>query len=180
MIRYTRVLIYTLMVLFANNLFAQDSSVRFAFTKERLNEKEILLKIKAHIAPGIELFSLQKSPDDPLYSNIHFDSSVINLLKDSLISKGAEHIEYDSLVKSSVRYFSDSVEWQQRIRAEIKDSFLLKGTVSYMYKKGEEYLPAEESFKYFIQPRPTLISTSPGVGSVGTSSLWWIFITPFA
>ncbi|MDQ6763866.1 MAG: thioredoxin family protein [Bacteroidota bacterium] len=181
MTRYARIFISVFMLLLANNLFSQDSLVHFDFSKERLNSQEVLLKFKARIPQGIELFSLQKSPDDPLYSNINFDSSDKHLLKDSLTTKGKEHNEYDSLVQASVRFFSDSVEWTQKVRASVTDSFLLKGSVTYMYKNGENYLPAEAAFKFFIQPEKNQAEVaSTAGGSVGTRSLWWIFATAFA
>ncbi len=181
MARYTRVWVFVLMFLFFGNAFSQDSSVNFSFTKERLNDKQVILKIKATLAPGIELFGIQKSPEDLLYSNITFDSSASKLLVDSISANGIEHNEYDSLVQGGVHYFSDSAEWQQKLQAGLEDSFLLKGTVSYMYKKGDQYLPAEKDFKYFIQPEskesPTIVSAGVNVGS---QSLWWIFATAFA
>lgn len=181
MTRYARIWICASMLLLANNLFSQDSLVHFKFSKERLNDQEVLLKFKALIPKGIELFSLQKSSEDPLYSNINFDSSEKNLLIDSLTTKGTEHNEYDSLVQARVRFFSDSVEWVQKVKAAVNDSFLLKGTVTYMYKDGENYLPAEEAFKFFIQPEvkdAAVVATDEG--SVATRSLWWIFATAFA
>ncbi len=179
--RYARICISALMILLTNNLFCQDSLVHFGFSEERLNNQEVLLKIKAHIPQGIELFALQKSQDDPLYSNINFDSSGKHRLKDSLITKGIEHNEYDSLVKARVRYFSDSVEWLQKVKAGAKDSFVLKASVNYMYRKGEDYLPAEETFKFFIQPESNIVAgVTADDRRVAAHSLWWIFITAFA
>ncbi len=181
MIRFPRVLICVLMFLFSGNLFSQDSSVSFSFTKERLNDKQVLLKIKASLSPGIELFGIQRSPGDPLYSNIEFDSAASHRLIDSLISNGKEHNEYDSLVGGRVHYYTDSVIWEQRLRAEGEDSFLLKGSVSYMYKKGDQYLPAEKDFKFFIQPDlKETARVSPGAGEISMHSLWWIFAAAFA
>ncbi|MEO6220067.1 MAG: cytochrome c biogenesis protein CcdA, partial [Ginsengibacter sp.] len=181
MTRYASIWICALTFLFGNNLFSQDSSVRFSFTNERLNDQEVLLKIKAHISPGIELFGIQRSPDDPLYSNVHFDSSASHLLKDSLATQGMEREAYDSLVGAPVHYFYDSAAWHQKVKAATQDSFLLKGTLSYMYKKGEQYLPAEEDFKFFIQPgiKPSQ-AISTGESNIASQSLWWIFITAFA
>ncbi len=181
MTRYARICISAFMLLLGNSLFAQDSLIHFYFSKERLNGQEVLLKFKARIPQGIELFALQKSADDPLYSTINFDSSDQKLLKDSLTTNGVEHNEYDSLVQAPVRFFSDSVEWSQKVKANVNDSFLLKGTVTYMYKKGENYLPSEEAFKFFIQPAENKAEvTSTDGGSVATRSLWWIFATAFA
>ncbi len=181
MTRNAKIWICALMILLANNIFAQDSLIRFNFSQERLNSQEVLLKFKVRITQGIKLFALQKSPDDPLYSTITFDSSDQKLLTDSLTTKGMVHNEYDSLVQARVRFFLDSVEWMQKVKANVNDSFLLKGTVTYMYKKAENYLPAEEAFKFFIQPERNKaeVESSAG-GSVGTRSLWWIFATAFA
>ena len=50
-----------------------------------------------------------------------------------------------------------------------------------MYKKGDQYLPAEKEFKFFIQPETTESATiSPGRGDITTYSLWWIFAVAFA
>ncbi|MEO6637436.1 MAG: cytochrome c biogenesis protein CcdA [Ginsengibacter sp.] len=173
--------IFALMILLGNNLFAQDSLIRFNFNTERINENEVLLKFKARIPRGIELFALQKTADDPLYSTIIFDSSLKKLITDSVVTNGILHSTYDSLVQAGVRYFSDSVEWVQKVKANVNDSFLVKGTLTYMYKNGENYLPAEEAFKFFIQPADDKAEVASATGgSIGTRSLWWIFATAFA
>ncbi len=180
MTRFARIWICALALLFTNNLFSQDSSVQFSFTKERLNDKDVLLTIRANLAPGIELFGFQRSIADPLYSSVHFDSTSSHLLADSLVTKTSEYDVYDSLVEGHVHYFLDSAVWQQKVKAGIADSFLLKGTVSYMFKKGEQYLPAEQEFKFFIQPESNEpLPTLAGKSDIGSQSLWWIFLAAF-
>ena len=144
MARYSRVWIFFIVFLFSGNLFSQDSSVTFSFSKDRVNDKELLLKIKAKLAPGIELFGIQKSTEDPLYSNVAFDSAVSNRLTGSIFSNLNEHDEFDSAVGGQVHYYKDSAVWQQKINASAVDSFLIQGNVSYMYKNGDQYLPAEK------------------------------------
>ena len=181
MARYSRVWIFFIAFLFSGNLFSQDSSVIFSFSKDRVNDKELLLKIKAKLAPGIELFGIQKSDEDPLYSNVAFDSAVSNRLTGSIFSNLNEHNEFDSAVGGQVHYYKDSAVWQQKINASAPDSFLVKGKVSYMYKKGDQYLPAEKDFSIFVQPEPqepAMVKAS--VGNIGSQSLWWIFFTAFA
>ena len=53
---------------------------------------------------------------------------------------------------------------------------LLKGSVNYMYKQGEEYLPGENSFKFFIAPPQANVQSV----SVADRSLLWIFLAAFA
>ena len=94
----------------------------------------------------------------------------------------------DPLLKSEVYFFTDSVEWQQKINASLTDSFLVKGIVTGMYRKGADYLPKEDEFKIFILRQAQSEIQTEGVqlkqansgSSVATKSLWWIFATAFA
>ncbi|MEO8961063.1 MAG: cytochrome c biogenesis protein CcdA [Ginsengibacter sp.] len=190
MTRFIRLAVFLLLIFFAREAVSQDSSaVKFSYHTERLNDSAVILSISGKIAPGIKLFALQKSPDDVLYSTIHFDSSAPLQLKDSLIQKEKIQNAIDPSLQTNVYYFTDSVEWQQKIKALPTDSFLVKGTISYMYQKGDEYLPKEEEFQEFILPQANQISiNNEGAqltqandgGTVARQSLWWIFFTAFA
>ncbi len=179
-----------LLMLFAGNVFSQDSSaVKFSFNTHRINNNEVLLSIKGKIAPGVKLFALQKSPDDIMYSSIHFDLSVASRLKDSVSPKEKIQTAKDASLQSEVHFFIDSVEWQQKINASPKDSFLVKGNVSYMYQKGTDYPSKEEDFQIFILSKSSAASgNSEGAqltqanigGTIAAQSSWWIFLTAFA
>src|SRR5690606_2266877 len=137
---------------FTYPLLANDSTiVRWIFESERISDTEVLLSIKANVS-GAKLYSLQKTDEDALYSTVTFDTAASKYLSGSLVEKGTIHQEKDMVLEADVSYFTDSVLWQQKIRIDDKDSALLKGAVSYMYKTGEEYLPGEESFRFIIEP----------------------------
>lgn len=175
-------------IFLTSNAFAQDSyAVHFSYDYQRANDSEIIFRIHAKLSPGIKLFALQQSPDDVLYSTIQFDSSIKKLLKDSITFRGNEQKAVDPSLQSQVHYFTDSVEWQQKISASPADSFVVKGIISDMIQKGADYLPGEDEFKVFVLPesksfspdRAQLKSANNG-GSVATRSLTWIFLTAFA
>ncbi len=188
--RSIRLAVFLLLTFFTGEAFSQDSlAVRFSYHTQRLNDSEVILSIKGKIAPEIKLFALRQSPDDVLYSSVHFDSSASLRLKDSLVQKKEIQNAIDASLQSKVYYFTDSVEWQQKIKALPADSFLVKGTISYMYQKGDEYIPKEEAFQQFILPQTSYISSNPKEaqltqandgGTVARQSLWWIFFTAFA
>jgi thiol:disulfide interchange protein DsbD len=186
--RFTRLCTLLFFVFFTANAFSQDSSVvRFSYDYQRLNDSEIIFNIKGKINSGLKLFSLQKSPEDVLYSSIQFDSSVKKILKDSISFKGNEKKAMDPSLQSEVHFFTDSVWWQQKISASLTDSFLLKGKVSYMIQEGADYLPGENEFKIFVLPESKSNSSTSAQlravntgGSVATRSLTWIFLTAFA
>ena len=182
MYRFLCAWIFMLFMLPLNFLYAADSTgVRLSFEKERINGKEVLLTIKAAIAPGIKLYALQRTDADALYSTLSFDSAANKYLRDSVVEKGSLQTEKDVSVDAVVSYYKDSVLWQQKIDANATDSLLLKGTVSYLYKEGEEYKPGEQDFRFSIQPETTkTLSASAAENSVETKSLLWIFLTAFA
>jgi thiol:disulfide interchange protein DsbD len=163
--------------------FAADStSVKIVLDQKRVSDSEVLLTIKAKVDDGIKLYSLQKSDADVLYSTVVFDSAASKYLAGNVVEKGNVQSEKDATLDADVRFFADSVLWQQKIIAQPNDSLVLKGTVSYMFKKGEEYIPGEKEIKFYIQPETTVASADAqaGTNSVATRSLLWIFLTAFA
>jgi thiol:disulfide interchange protein DsbD len=182
--RILKSLVLFLFLFLTVTAYSQDSStVRFSFNYQRVSDSEIVFKISAKINQGIKLFALQHSPNDVMYSTIQFDSSQKKLLKDTVVQIGAEQKANDASLQSEVYYFKDSVLWQQKVLAKLTDSFLLRGTVSYMIQKGVDYLPGEKEFKIFILPEKNNTASVKEVssgGSVATKSLWWIFIAGFA
>ncbi len=159
---------------------ADSPGARFTFEKWRINEKEVVVKIAAKIPAGIKLYALQKTQGDALYSSVSFDSSFTKYLSGTIEEKGNLHSERDATINAAVNYFSDSVVWQQKLNVANTDSILLKGTVSYLYRQGDEYKPGEQSFKIFIQPeheKSTVSNSNDGLTK--NRSLLWIFLAAF-
>jgi thiol:disulfide interchange protein DsbD len=183
--KFTWLFAFLGLLFISSNVFSQDTTgVNFSFSAHRISDSEAVISIKGKINPDIKLYALQQSPDDALYSSIQFDSSVQHLLRNPLIQKGNEQRGMDTALQSEVHFFKDSVDWQQKIAASPSDSFLVKGKVSYMTQKGEQYLPFEKEFKIFVLPEnknpASEIKQGNDGGSVAKKSLWWIFVAGFA
>jgi thiol:disulfide interchange protein DsbD len=182
MIKLLRRCLLAAVLLFALKASGQElPGVRFSFDKARINDKEVLVSIKATVPAGIKLYALQKNDKDVLYSSIAFDSAFNRYLTGTINEKGTVHSEQDATAGAAVNFFSDSVLWQQKLQVSNNDSLLLKGTLSYLYKEGEEYKPGEENFKFFIRPAPEKLTEAPGTdGMTKNRSLVWIFFAAFA
>lgn len=158
---------------------AQDSlPVSLSYEKRRLNDKEVALLIHAEIKPGVDLFAIQQKADDALFSTITFDTSAAKYLKDSVRELSSPKMEKNKELNAEVRFFTDSVSWQQIILAKATDSFIVRGSITLLYRQGENFIPREEPFKFYINPEkntPVLTSDNAAV----PHSLWWIFITAF-
>jgi thiol:disulfide interchange protein len=181
---------FLFLMLLAGNAFSQDSpAIKFSYNTKRINDSEVVLSIEGKIPAGIKLFALQKSPDDIMYSSIHFDSSVSSRLKDSVFSKEKIQTVKDPALGSAVHFFTDSVQWQQKLKSSAMDSFLAKGNVSYMYQQGLDYPSKKDEFQFFVLPthsteslnsKGAQLTQSNNEGTVSTKSFLWIFLTAFA
>jgi thiol:disulfide interchange protein DsbD len=119
--------------------------------------------------------ALQSAENNTLFSSIVFDSAFQKHLSGAIEEKGQKHSEKDASVDADVSYYADSVLWQQNIKAGLTDSFSLKGTVSYLYKKGDEYLPGEKDLKFIFTGK----KESNDNQGLSNKSLLWIFLTAF-
>ncbi len=160
----------------------QNSQVKFTFSGEGSR-----ITIKANIEKGSKLFSIKKFGDDaPINTQIIFDTSISGLLKDSLIERGIATTEADATFNNTqVTFFTDSVVWQQALSLDKKDSFVVKGTISYFVKTGDDYNNLEESFKVSVKAANPAnhhdIATKGSLNdNLKNKSLLWIFLAAFA
>jgi thiol:disulfide interchange protein len=163
---------------------AQDKPVTFSIQKEGKGN-EYVVKIKAIIKAGNKLYSIKSFGEDaPLNTQIKFDSSVRKFLKDSITETGNAQTETDATFNNTkVVFFTDSVEWQQKIDLSQTDSTVIKGTIAYFVKAGDDYNNFEETFKKEVVKEAKQNVSSSEAGSLGdnlkTRSLFWIFIASF-
>jgi thiol:disulfide interchange protein len=168
-------------VAFFQGLSNDSTAIHFVFDQQRLSDTEVMLSIKVKVAKGNMLYALQRDEDDALYSLVAFDSAANKHLSGVVLEQGAVHQQTDATLEADVRYFTDSVLWQQKVQVAASDSVWVKGAVNYMYRQGDEYLPGEKEFKYLIQPQ-NLVSSAASIettSTVASRSLTWIFLTAF-
>lgn len=161
--------------------FAQvtPGAITFSYSKERTNDNEVILTIKATLSPSIKLYSLYQNSQDAVSSSIIFDSASTKYLLDSIKESSTPEKENDAVLNAETRFFRDSVLWKQKVKLNNADSAILKGTVNYMYKEGDEYKPGEEQFKFFIYPVQVSANGNSNEGIASHRSLLWIFLTAF-
>jgi len=163
---------------FTVNVFAQDSNlVRFAYGFERLNDKEVLLTIRAHVNGGHKLYSVNKVSDDALFSTVTFDSTVNSLLKGTLNEKGSIRSEKDTSIGGvEVKYTSDSLVWQQKAALPDTVTKSFDGKIAYLVKDGNEYKSGEQEFTITVKPGSTTVGP---VNDQKSGSMWSFFLGGF-
>lgn len=169
------------LLLLSTCLFAQDatSPVKLTSSFQRINDKEVLLTIKAGISGNAQLYSAKKLPNDAPYSEIIFDSSVVKLLSGEPAESGhLTKIKEPLLDNVEVAYFTDSVIWQQKINLAAKDSIVIEGKVNCFLKQGDEFNSKEEEFTVIIPSvkEETVSSADAGTEEGENKSLWAFFL----
>jgi thiol:disulfide interchange protein len=116
---------------------AQTPAIQYSFEKDTLGAGEFNLRIKARIAPGVKLFSIKKiSAELPVNTVFEFDTASVKYLADSVKEKGnAKTEKFAELENQQVTFYTDSVEWTQKIKLNKGDSIRIKGVVTGYYPK---------------------------------------------
>jgi thiol:disulfide interchange protein len=164
---------------------AQDKQpVQFSFSKTKLNDGEYELRIKGIPAAGVQLFSVQKIADDlPVNTSIAFDSAIKIFLKDSVKETGALKTAAEAAVNNiAIKYYTDSVEWVQKIKLKEGDSIRITGNINYYYKKGESVESGEQRISMQFQYNKAENATIADAGNdnIKSKSLWGLLLAGIA
>ena len=176
-----RILPFLLLYFFGNTAQAQNP-VQFSFAQEPTGNG-VLLKIKALVPQGRELFSIKKISDEvPIHTQVTFDSSTAYKLQDTLLEKGpAQTGTEPDFDNATVTYFTDSVEWQQLLQLNGTDSTIVRGKIAYFVKNNGAFNNYEEPFSIKIG-KPVNSQEAPALKSnddLEGRSLSYIFLISF-
>ncbi len=148
-------LLYLSLFLIGNtSLLAQDTAekkdIDFTITKERINNTEALVTIKALPKEGVKLFSqhIVVPKDSALFTEVIPDSSFANKYILGVEEKG---VFTDTIDKASgnttIRYSTSEVQWLQKLKFNDADSFKLNIYINYGYYKNGSVKFNEDSIR---------------------------------
>ncbi|RYD75684.1 MAG: protein-disulfide reductase, partial [Sphingobacteriales bacterium] len=178
--------IYRVILLLFSFYFYQaaqgQNPVQFRFSQEQTAGNEVLIKIKAIVPKGDQIYSIKKFSDDaPIHTQISFDSSANFLLKGSLVENGsAQQVTEPDFNNTTVSFFSDSAEWQQKLQLQ-SDSVFVKGKIAYFLKSNGSFNNYEEPFsiKVYKQEKSSTVSALKSNDDLEAQSLGYIFFVSF-
>ncbi|MES2329291.1 MAG: cytochrome c biogenesis protein CcdA [Bacteroidota bacterium] len=169
--------LFTLLLLTGNFSFAQKQElVKIDFNYTRTDSGAVVISMKAIPEPGVKIFALKKSESDLAFSTILFDSSIFPKIKQVPTQEKAPQTQFDKDLQGILNFYTDSVIWKQKIDVRSSDSFLLKGSLICMYKKGDEFGTVEKPIRLFIHP--SVLKVTDG-SKLDYTSLWAIFLAAF-
>ena len=154
---------------------AQVNPVQFSFLGGRDAKGQAYIDIKAKLGDSTQLFSAKKkTATDAFVSAVEFDSSSKKFIKDSLVEKGVVKTFKDTTNGGGeVSYFIDSLLWHQPINMAAADSGLIKGTVTWLGKRGDNFPNGEEQFSVKIKAME-VASKIAETSDKSLSSIFWL------
>ena len=160
MIKYKLLVIVSLLL--SLTIAAQEQPVQFNFNKVDNGKGEFILNITAKPAEGIKLFSIQKlSGSLPVNTIISFDSVVKKYLLDSITETGKPVTEKDpALDNATIKFYTDSLQWAQKIKLSPGDSIRIIGNINYYYKKGESVESGEKGISMQFEYKQASAATT--------------------
>ena len=160
MIKYKLLVIVSLLL--SLTIAAQEQPVQFNFNKVDNGKGEFILNITAKPAEGIKLFSIQKlSGSLPVNTIISFDSVVKKYLLDSITETGKPVTEKDpALDNATIKFYTDSLQWAQKIKLSQGDSIRIIGNINYYYKKGESVESGEKGISMQFEYKQASAATT--------------------
>jgi thiol:disulfide interchange protein len=154
---------------------AQDKQpVQFGFSAIRDAGGQAYISIKAKVADSAQLFSAKKKSGDEVFvTSVIFDTSARRYIKDSLVELGNLKTANDASTGGvAVRYYRDSAEWRQPLSMGKTDSAVIKGSVIWLVKQGENFPNGEQNFSVKV---PAVVKAVEAENAKSESSIWSIF-----
>lgn len=164
-------LLFIVGLFFTLTIAAQETPpVQFGFNKVDNGKGEFILTITAKPASGIKLFSVQKiSGDLPVNTVISFDTVIKKYLQDTLIETGNLQTEKDAALDNAViKFYTDSLQWKQKIKLSVGDSTRITGTINYYYKKGESVESGEKRITMQFNYKDAAVATVASSATEGS------------
>ena len=162
------------------SITAQDKQpVQFNFSQQAKGAGEYTLLITAKPSAGVKLFSVKKiAADLPVNTVIGFDSASKKYILDSVEENGKLLTEKDAaLNNASIQYYTDSVQWLQKIKLQKGDSTRIIGTINYYYKKGDRIEAGEQRISMqFIDSSKAIVASATIPEDTNFSHKSWIIL----
>lgn len=119
--------------------------INWRFKVKSVSPYEKDLQIKASLAPGWHLYSQFLKEGGPIPTRIYFEPHDGYRIIGMATEQGDPVKFYDDLFEMDIVWYSDEVEFTQRI--ELKETeTLVKGKITYMVCDSQQCIPCEDPF----------------------------------
>ncbi len=137
-------LLFSIMVLFFAVSYAQmENPVKWSFSAKKIADKTYELHITASIDGNWHMYA-QDAGEGPEPASLSFTNNPLFKLEGKVRESGKLEKSYDPNFKSTLKYYSHSVDFIQKIKLRSTATTLAKGTITYMVCNDKKCLPPKE------------------------------------
>lgn len=137
--------LFLLTLLFTGFLgFAQiENPVKWTYSAKKVGDKQYELHMTATIDPKWHIYA-QQAGEGPEPTSFRFDKNPLVTLSGSVKEEGKLEKTYDPNFKSTLRYYSNQVDFVQKVKVRSSAATVVKGAVTYMVCNDNRCLPPKE------------------------------------
>jgi|SRR5690606_260907 len=140
----------TLLLILISGFCSAQEVITWRFTAEQLNQREAIIKLTAHLAPGWHLYSQHMKEGGPIPTTFTFNRTQDFELIGGTLEQGKAEKFNDEIYEMEIVWYSDSVSFHQRI-ALYRPEASITGTINYMVCNSQMCLPQEKEFEIHVQ-----------------------------
>ncbi len=131
-------------LLFALGLQAQvENPVQWSFSAQPSGNKQYVVHLTATIQNKWHIYA-QDAGEGPAPTVVTFALNPLVQLEGSIQEIGKLETVFDKNFNSNLRYYSNKVDFVQKIKIKSSASTILKGTIGYMVCNDRKCLPPKE------------------------------------
>ena len=131
-------------LLLALSVHAQvENPIQWAFTVQKTGDKQFDVHLTATLQNKWHIYA-QDAGEGPAPTVFFFASNPLIQLDGSVKEAGKLESVFDKNFNSNLRFYSNKVDFVQKVKTKSSASTMLKGTISYMVCNDRKCLPPKE------------------------------------
>ena len=124
--------------------FAQiENPVKWSYTATRVSDKVYEIHMTATLDPKWHIYA-QEAGEGPEPTSFSFAKNPLLKLDEKVKEVGKLEKNYDPNFKSDIKYYSNKVDFVQKVKLKSSVATLFKGTITYMVCNDKRCLPPTE------------------------------------
>lgn len=120
-----------------------ENPVSWTFTAKKIADKTYEIHITATVTNKWHIYA-QEAGEGPEPTTFSFSKNPLLKLEGKVIEKGILEKAYDPNFKSTLKFYSNTVDFVQKVKVKTKASTVVKGSVTYMACNDRRCIPPKE------------------------------------
>lgn len=149
-----KIILSAIVLFFAIAVQAQiENPVKWTYTAKKISADTYELHITATIASKWHVYA-QDAGEGPVPTSISFDKNPLIKLDGKTTEVGKLSKSYDKNFKSNLNYYSNKVDFVQKVKLKAAVNTVAKGKLTFMVCNDEKCLPPKDvTFAIKINPK---------------------------